>query len=150
MKMDTGTIKKIATETNTAKVVFNALSERQRNRQVTDLRRFKMRLLANGNVVKESEYNSLFQKLEAEGVGTFVKESGKPPRFKWNMSLKEVGAAAVGHNNTPKSVTKPAPIPVPRVSSATASLIYKGVEVHLKGDPTEILDFMKKCLPTGQ
>lgn len=88
-------IKSIATETNTSKTIFDALERRQRYRRQTNLSKFESQLLNNGEKIVNDEYLNTFKKLETAGVGSLIiGRRGKPNRFVWNYSLKDVAKAA--------------------------------------------------------
>lgn len=90
------TIKQIAHENSTAKTVFQALDKRQRYRKETNLTKLEHSLLNSGEKIVSDEYFDTFKKLESLGIGSLVLgRKGKPNRFIWNYSLKDVAKAAV-------------------------------------------------------
>lgn len=91
-------IKTIANSSPTSKVVFNALSERERYRDQLDLRKFKNDLMNKGEKIVQDEYIETFKMLEQLGVGSLIiGRKGKPNRFKWNYNLKDVAKASMNN-----------------------------------------------------
>jgi hypothetical protein len=118
--LNTVKLKEIATANATAMVVYAALKSRKRARNVTDLRQFQARLEGQG--VNNDDYYAFFKGLEEAGAGSMVFRRGKPPRFKWSFSLKDVVGEA-GTKKPPAKVVhmqaKPSPAPVDAITHPT-------------------------------
>jgi hypothetical protein len=93
-------LKDLAKKSDTAEAIFNTLAKRERNRDVTDLRRLKTELVEEGYEVIPDEFTETFRALSNFGLGEMVKQPGKNPVFKWKAGLVEVGKAALGETET--------------------------------------------------
>lgn len=89
-------LKQIAGHSETATVLMFNLAERKRFRNITDISHLKNALIRSGEKIIDEDYIAVFKELEAIGVGSLIiGRRGKPSRFKWNYSLKNIGEAAI-------------------------------------------------------
>lgn len=152
-------IKLVATETPTAKIVFNSLARRQRFRYETNLNKMKNLLLNRGEKIVEAEYRTLFRKLQDYGVGSIIYGRGSNPnKFKWNYNLRELAKAATGKElkaedireiGVTHRVTRRKPLtikkPVPMVRSKDVNLTFT---VNISSEDIQaVLNFIKGVQP---
>lgn len=96
INLDTKKLKNIAESSHTAKVLLAGFANRERDRSQTDISRVKHELLKRGEKIKQEDFIQAWKDLEKSGVGIIVGgKNGKPMRFIWNYSLKNVGSAAI-------------------------------------------------------
>lgn len=101
--IDNSKLKVINTESATAQAISNELKQRQRIHHFIDITRFRRNLVKSGKPVAETDYMKYWKSLQNEGAGSIVYgRKGKPDRFLFNYSLKDIAAASV-----PSAVTKP-------------------------------------------
>lgn len=99
--LDKSRLSTLASSNETAAAIFKDVSERRRIRWVTNLPRYAVKLAHKGFKVVDVDYENTWKELEAMGVGVIVRgRNGKPDRFKWNYSLKEVGTGAIHPEQT--------------------------------------------------
>lgn len=84
-------IERIAKKNPTAEAIFTLLGCRERNRGDTNINRLKYDLLDEQFQVVPEDLISTFKELERLGIGKLAGH-----RFKWFVSLKDVGAAGLG------------------------------------------------------
>jgi len=134
-------LKDLANSNPTAKLVFEALSRRERAREATNLNWFKYFLTSGGQQVASDQYIGVFKTLETLNVGKLISpkknKSGQtsPARFIWNYNLKDIARAANGtlHSKVlrpvEKEVEKPSKEkPVEKKEVATAQEPFAGLK----------------------
>lgn len=94
--LDKSRLSTLASSNETAAAIFKDSADRRRIRWVTNLPRYAVKLAHKGFKVVDADYENTWKELEAMGVGVIVRgRNGKPDRFKWNYSLKEIGTGAI-------------------------------------------------------
>lgn len=117
-------LSKIAKRTLTSEAVFTFLGCRERNRGDTNLTRLKYDLIEENFKIIPEDFMDTFKDLEAAGLGQIIQ--GKKPRFKWFVSLKEVGKT--GLSTVPMKPVEPK---VERVVEAEAVVPRKSMVICL-------------------
>ena len=88
-------LKSVANQSNTSKSIFDAFASRKRFRSQTNLNKLRIDLLNKGERIDNDEYLETFKSLQDMGIGSLIiGRRGKPNRFKWNYSLKDVAKIA--------------------------------------------------------
>lgn len=132
--MDEKKLTQIANQSATAKAIFKALNERQREPRegMMDTRRVRYELEQEGVKVVPQEFMEVFKNLEKAGVGKLINEKGKPLSFKWTTSMKDVAAKALvsgsGGTVTHAETIKPM---VSHHNSSLVAVLPSGREVPL-------------------
>lgn len=102
------TIQEVAQETPTSKAVFDSWIQRQRFSQKTNLDKFKVDLLNQGEKIVDEEFQKTFKRLEDLGIGSIIHGRGKnPARFVWNYNLKDVAQMSMGNLSAEKVAELP-------------------------------------------
>lgn len=87
----------LAAQNNTAKILFNELSQRERFRSRSDLRKLFAKLSGEHRGMDKNDFMELFQTLQDMGLGSIIHGRGtNPTRFDWHYNLKDIGLAAKG------------------------------------------------------
>ncbi len=90
-------LSQVASLSKTAQILINDLSERQRYRHRTDLRKMFTALESEHKNVDKKEFMEAFKMLQDLGIGSIVHGRGTTPtRFLWNYNLRDVGLVAKG------------------------------------------------------
>lgn len=93
-------LKQIAHASHTATVTMTSLALRERLRHSSDIVRTKNQLIREGEKIVDSDYMSMWEALQSEGVGSIVYgRKHKPDRFEWYYSLKQVAKAGLEGTN---------------------------------------------------
>lgn len=143
-------IETVANTNETSKLVFKALSEKQRARQATDLTRLFNRVVEMDKSIGEKEFLMVFKQLAEAKVGSLIiGRRNNHNRFIWNYNLREVAQAAQGKlelkevSEVKKSVKKKrsAPAAVTQLRSEppvqlTIPSAKAKIQVHLELDPS--------------
>lgn len=94
--LDGAKLKAIAHKSHTATVTATSLALRERLRHSSDITRTRSELARQGERIVEADYMQFWKDLQAAGVGSIVYgRKGKPDRFDWHYSLKEVAKACI-------------------------------------------------------
>jgi hypothetical protein len=95
--IDMGKLRESYQGNPTAKVIFDYLATRSKNRAVTGIDRLLSSLARQGQEVSRAELIRLLRWLEDLGCGTFVTgRKGHPSRFEWSVSFTDLSRAAAG------------------------------------------------------
>lgn len=93
-------LQKLATSSDTARVVFSALASRERNRDILDIRRFKQYITKAGHALPKEIYAKLWQDMEAIGLGRLIKGQpgakgipNVPDHFEFSVPVTSIGEA---------------------------------------------------------
>lgn len=132
--MNTEKLRTIANSTPTAETVILSLATRERDRSELNLQRMKTQLLKSGEKVVDKDFAQLWLDLQSAGIGHVVMKKGKPNRFDWSYSIKQIARSLI--NNTPielsrvesKAVIKPKRVPKPEAPQ----VVIRRVFVQLK------------------
>lgn len=92
MSLNIGKLKEAVNANYTSKVIFRSLTDRRRAAKVrpTDLRQFQYKLVKQGRRLNYEHYYDYWKTWEEAGAGSMILRKNKPPRFKWNYSLKDI------------------------------------------------------------
>lgn len=94
--LDGAKLKRIGQASHTAEVTMTDLAMRERLRHFSDIVRTKNKLVRSGEKIVDSDYMAFWKGLQDAGVGSIVYgRRGKPDRFEWHYSLKQVAKAAL-------------------------------------------------------
>lgn len=94
--LDKSRLSTLANSSETAQAIFQDVSTRRRIRWETNLPRYAVKLAHKGFKVVEQDYENAWKGLEEIGAGVIVRgRNGKPDRFKWHYSLKEIGVGGL-------------------------------------------------------
>lgn len=117
-------LSKIATKNKTAEAVFTSWAVRERNTDEIDVARTRNLLLNEGFKVVPEELISTLKEMEKQGFGEFrAGKNGRPTRFRFNYSIKEMGKAALGE-------VVPKPIIKKPLTLVSQNEIYKTERAH--------------------
>lgn len=87
----------VSNQSDTSRLIFKELGNRQRFRSSTDLRQFRNNLLASGMKIVQDDFTKTFKDLEKLGAGSLITgRRGNASRFIWNYNLKSLAKAAAG------------------------------------------------------
>lgn len=145
-------LKDLSKENKTSEAVFEALSQRMRARNVTNLNLLKYFLINNGIQIVTEQYIEVFKKLEALGVGSLIRgrktKTGQtsPPRFVWHYNLKEVGKAAKGDKVSLKEIQSAQPVLPPSTVDVPESEHVNKITIDRDGFKINI-DLPKNVTP---
>jgi hypothetical protein len=94
---NTEELQKLYTSNEAAKALGSLMASRQRNQNVTKLRRVEFLLKANGYEISRPDLIAVFRKLEELDCGQYVEgRRGWLSRFVWSVSSIDVFRAAMG------------------------------------------------------
>ena len=97
----TNPIETVANSSEISKIVFKALSEKQRARRATDLTHLYRAVSKMDKTVQEKEFLKVFRQLEDADIGSLIiGRRNNHNRFVWNYNLKQVAQAASGKMDT--------------------------------------------------
>jgi hypothetical protein len=97
----TNPIETVANGSEIGKIVFKALSEKQRARRATDLTHLYRAVSKMDKTVQEKEFLKVFRQLEDADIGSLIiGRRNNHNRFVWNYNLKQVAQAANGKMST--------------------------------------------------
>lgn len=136
------TLTVIADSNETARSIFEHFASRQRFHTETSLKQLRLDLMQEGKKVIESEFNEIFKKFEAMGMGSTVTgRAGRPNRFKWNYNLRELAKSVKAK---PKKVIKVAAPVVPSNVVKTAEPVNLVIPVSglSKEDIKALIDLL--------
>lgn len=96
MNQQSNTIESVANSSEISKIVFKALSDKQRTRRATDLTNLFRTVSKLDQTIPEREFLAVFKKLQDAKVGSLIiGRRSNHNRFVWNYNLKEVAQAAM-------------------------------------------------------
>ncbi len=115
-------LNQLKTLNDAAVATFEELSQRQRYRKDTNLRRFRKALSEKHGTIDLHQLEEVFRHMEQLGLGSLViGRDDKPTRFVWKYNLKDVAKAAetgvmpermLGGKKPKIDIKKQAPTPV--------------------------------------
>lgn len=95
--MNTNPIETVANSSDISKMVFKALSDKQRARRATDLTHLFKVVIKMDQSVPERDFLAVFKQLQDAKVGSLIiGRKNNHNRFLWNYNLKDVAQAAKG------------------------------------------------------
>lgn len=96
MTLDGSKLMELSTRNSTTYSITKRLNDRQRLRKITDISRLKNDLIKSGERIVDTEYATYWKELQAQGIGNVIfGRNGKPNRFEWHYSLKNVAKSAL-------------------------------------------------------
>lgn len=105
MILDKTKLKQVTNSSKTAIKATMALGLRQRARAYTVLAQFKDQLIEMGEKIVDRDYMDYWRGLEAAGAGSLVVgRHGKPTRFEWYYSCREIAKFVIEGNIEMKPV----------------------------------------------
>lgn len=110
------TLMELSHANTTSYSITKRLADRQRLRKITDISRLKNDLIKAGERIVDTEYTAYWKELQSQGIGNVIYgRNGKPNRFEWHYSLKNVAKSALeGENIEAKELKQSASVKVKR------------------------------------
>lgn len=135
---------KVIQANSTSKAAFKVLSQRLRFGKHTDLGKLKREIKESSGNLNQTEFLSLFKKLEKLGYGAIViGRGGRSTRFAWNYNLgKVLQASGVSFVEAQKPVVEADPTPdLPPTLNPLLRPSNELIGVIQKMDSTQLVTF---------
>lgn len=128
-------LKDIAHKNRTAEVTMTSLAMRERVRTFSDIVRTRTQLLKMGEKIVEDDYLQFWKDLEKAGIGSIINgQKGRPARFEWHFSMKDVAIASLEGMPRPVKLVEEAkakPAPKQNVSRIVYVTLRKDFDVTI-------------------
>lgn len=135
------TLMELSHANTTSYSITKRLADRQRLRKITDISRLKNDLIKAGERIVDTEYTAYWKELQSQGIGNVIYgRNGKPNRFEWHYSLKNVAKSALeGENIEAKELKQSAPVKVKRGRGRPKGFSPKKKALATKEETTEVV-----------
>lgn len=144
-------LQQLCGESELALTVFKTLSERERPRPVTDLRRLRLEMVeAGGRPISASEFREVFDELTKLGLGSVVVgRHNNPDRFKWNYNMVDLARKVLAQKVAAPSAgprgAGPAPGWLRTAFPIRGGLVELELPVNMtKAEANELADYIKR------